>query len=214
MSSQLNIYNFPDAYSTLVSGYTGTVKYISSTGSNSNNGDAATTPYLTVDYAYSQTSAVSRVMFVILEGTYTMTAVSNGNSVALQDGGNERVFVGCPGRTIIQWTASTADRDSPMVQFTNAASAMYGIIAKRNNNSRTTSYMTAFFKAVAKGNLYNCVFTETNSGNLWSYQYDNYGQNNITIRNCTFYNAAAPVGNYSNAGTCATIDTVFNSFDF
>lgn len=211
MSNQLAPYNFPDAYSTLVSGYTGAVKYISSTGSNSNTGDSTTSAYLTVDYAYTQTSATSRVMFVILEGTYTMTAVSNGNSVALRDGGNERVYVGCPSKTIIQWTASTADRDAPMVQFTNTASAMYGIIAKRNNNGRTTNYMTAFFKGMAKGNFYNCVFSETNAGNLWSYQYDNYAENNIAIRNCTIYNAAAPAANYTNAGTCLTIDTVFNT---
>ena len=211
MSSQLNIYNFPDAYSTLVSGYTGTVKYISSTGSNSNTGDTAASPYLTIDYAITQTSATSRVMYVIMAGTYTMTAVSDGRSVAVRDGGNERVYVCCPGQTIIQWTASTGDRDCVMIAFTNTASAIYGGILKRNNNGRTTNYMTAYFQGATKGNMYNCVFSETNSGNLWSYQYDNYATNNIAIRNCTIYNAAAPAANYTNAGTCLTIDSVFNT---
>lgn len=211
MSNQLAIYNFPDAYSTLVSSYTGTVKYISSTGSNSNNGDSVTAPYLTIDYAITQTSAISRVMYVVLAGTYTMTAVSDGRSVGIRDGGNERVYVCCPSRTTIQWTATTADRDCVMIAFTNTASAIYGAIVKRNNNGRTTNYMTAYFQGATKGNMYNCVFSETNSGNLWSYQYDNYATNNIAIRNCTIYNAAAPASNYTNAGTCLTIDSVFNT---
>ena len=57
MSTQLASYFFPDVYSTLVNDYTGTVKYISSTGSDSNNGNSVTTPYLTIDYAYTQTTA-------------------------------------------------------------------------------------------------------------------------------------------------------------
>jgi len=214
MSSQLAAYSFPDAYSTLVSGYTGTVKYISSTGSDSNNGNSVSTPYLTIDYAITSNSATARVMFVILQGTYTMTAVAASGidaAAAIRDGGNERVYVGCPGKTIVQWTANTANRDCVMVNFTNTASAIYGTIIKRNNNARTTNYTVAYFQGATKGNFYNCVFQETNSNNSWSYQYDNYATNNIGIRNCTIYNAAAPLGNYTNAGTCLTIDTVFNT---
>lgn len=216
MASQLAPYNFPDVYSDLVNNFVGTVKYVATTGSDSNNGNSVTTPYLTIDYAYSQTSATANVMIVVLQGTYTMTAVtaSNSNSTALRDGGNKRVFVCCPGRTIIQWTANTADRDCSMAQFTNSGSAVYGAILKRNNNARTTSYTVSFFRSydgALKGNFYNCVFSETNGNNAWSYQYDNYGAANFGIRNCTFYNGAAPVGNYSNAGTCLTIDSVFNT---
>ena len=213
MSNQLSIYNFPDAYSTLVSGYTGTVKYVSSSGSNSNTGDSVSSPYLTIDYALTSNPSNPRMMIVVLAGTYTMTAVSGGNdtSVAIRDGGNERVYVCCPSLTVIQWTASNANRDCSMVDFQNTASAIYGGILKRNNNARAGSYVVAYFKMTTKGNLYNCVLQETNANNSWSYQYDNYGYNNLAVRNCTIYNGAAPSGNYSNAGTCLTIDTVFNT---
>lgn len=215
-SNQLYSYNFPNAYYDLVAAYTGTVKYISSTGSNSNNGNSVTSPYLTIDYAITQNSATSRVMFVILAGTYNMTAVSGTSSsasVAIRDGGSsyERVYVCCPGQTVIQWTANTGDRDCVMVDFGNTASAIYGATLKRNNNARSGSYVVAYFKMTTKGNLYNCVLQETNANNSWSYQYDNYGYNNFAVRNCTIYNGAAPAGNYSNAGTCLTIDTVFNT---
>lgn len=214
MSNQLAQYSFPDAYSTLVSGYTGTVKYVSSSGSDSNNGNTVSTPYLTIDNAITANSATTRLMIVVLQGTYTMTAVSGTSataSVAIRDGGNERVFVCCPGKTIIQWTANTADRDCVMVDFGNTASAIYGAILKRNNNARTTNYTVAFFRMTTKGSLFNCVFQETNANNAWSFQYDNYGYNNLAIKNSTFYNGAAPLGNYSNAGTVTINDTVFNT---
>jgi len=216
MANQLASYNFPDTYSTLVSDFVGTVKYVASTGSNSNDGSSVSTPYLTIDYAYSQTSATANVMFVVLQGTYTMTAlsVSGSNSGVLRDGGNKRVFVCCPGRTIIQWTASTADRDCSMAQFTNAGSAVYGAILKRNNNGRTTSYTVAYFRSydgALKGNFYNCVFSETNANNAWTYQYDNYGAANFAIRNCTFYNGAAAGASYSGGTGALTIDSVFNT---
>lgn len=214
--NNLYSYNFPDSYATLISSYSGTVKYISSTGSNSNNGNSVTSPYLTVDYAYTQTTATTNVMFVILAGTYTMTAVSATQdvSVAIRDEGKQRVYVGCPGQTIIQWTATTANRDCSMVDFSNTGSAIYGVILKRNNNGRTGNYPTAYFRSyggATKGNFYNCVFQETNANNNWSYQYDNYGGANFAVRNCTIYNNAAAIGNYTNAGTCLTIDTVFNT---
>jgi hypothetical protein len=214
LPNALNIYNFPDAYDSLVDAFTGTIKYISaSTGSNSNTGNSVGAAYLTIDYALAQNTSATATMFVILEGTYTITPTSvNGSSVGLTDGGNHREFVCAPGRVIIQHTANSAGRDSAIFHFANTSSKIYGAIIKRNNNGRTTSYEVAYFKsASAKGNFYNCVFSETNANNAWSYQYDNYGTNNLALRNCTFYHLAAPSGNYTNAGTCLTIDSVFNT---
>lgn len=216
MANQLAAYNFPDAYSTLVNDFVGTVKYIATTGSNSNNGDSVTTPYLTINYAVSQTSATANVMYVILAGTYTetVTTVQTDASAVILDNGNKRVYVGCPGQTIVQWVANNGTRDCAMVHFTNTGSAAYGLILKRDNNGRTGNYPTAFFRSYAgalKGNFYNCVFREVNANNNWSYQYDNYGAANFSIRNCTFYNGAGAIGNYTNAGTCLTIDSVFNT---
>ena len=217
LPNALSSYNFPDAYDSLVDAFTGTIKYISaSTGSNSNTGNSVGSAYLTIDYALAQNTSATATMFVILEGTYTLTPTSiNGCSTGLVDGGNERVFVCAPGRVIIQHTASGADRDSQILHFTNANSKIYGAVIKRNNNARTTNYTVAYFVGGAtgatKGNFYNCVFSETNSNGAWSYQYDNSGYNNLALRNCTFYNLSAPAGNYTNGGTCLTIDSVFNT---
>jgi hypothetical protein len=214
LPNALSIYNFPDTYDSLVDAFTGTIKYISaSTGSNSNTGNSVGTAYLTIDYALAQNTSATATMFVILEGTYTLTPTSiNGSSVGLNDGGNHREFVCAPGRVIIQHTASGADRDSAIFHFANINSKIYGAIIKRNNNARTTNYTVAYFRfGSAKGNFYNCVFSETNANTAWSYQYDNYGTNNLALRNCTIYNLAAPSGNYTNAGTCLTVDSVFNT---
>ena len=214
LPNALNTYNFPDAYDSLVDAFTGTIKYISaSTGSNSNSGNSVGAAFLTIDYALAQNTSATPTMFVILEGTYTLTPTSvNGSSVGLTDGGNHREFVCAPGKVIIQHTASGADRDSAIFNMGNINSKIYGAIIKRNNNGRTTNYTVAYFRFnSAKGNFYNCVFSETNANNQWSYQYDNYGYNNLALRNCTFYHLAAPSGNYTNAGTCLTIDSVFNT---
>jgi hypothetical protein len=203
---------FPDVYYTLITDYTGTKKYIDATdGSNSNSGNEINAAYATIDYAISQNTTATPTMYIILEGTYSITSVATGQSVGLRDGGNERVFVCCPGKAIIQWTATASGRDAPMIAFTNTSSKIYGAIVKRNNNGRTTNYTVAYWIGPTKGNMHNCVFSEVNANNAWSYQYDNYGQNNLALRNCTFYNSAAPAGNYTNAGICLTIDSVFNT---
>jgi hypothetical protein len=204
--------SFPDIYYTLITDYAGTKKYIDAAdGSDSNNGNSVSDAYATIDYAISQNTTATPTMYIILEGTYSITSVATGQSVGLRDGGNERVFVCCPGKAIIQWTATASGRDAPMIAFTNTSSKIYGAIVKRNNNGRTTNYTVAYWIGPTKGDMYNCVFSEVNANNAWSYQYDNYGQNNLALRNCTFYNGAAPSANYTNAGTCLTIDSVFNT---
>lgn len=204
-------FDFPSSYQSLISGFSGTKKYINGVdGSNSNSGDTIYAAYATIDYAISANPTATPTMFVIAEGTYTVTTFGT-NSTAIRDGGNHREFVCQPGSVVIQWTATAADRDAAMLQFTNANSKIYGGILRRNNNGRTTNYTVAYFKGQTLGNLYNCVFSETNTNGAWSYQYDNYGTNNIAIHNCTFYNILAPSGNYTNAGTCLTIDSVFNT---
>jgi hypothetical protein len=213
----LSTHYFPDAYDDLVDNFTGTKKYIRATGgSDSNNGNSVDTAYATIGYALAQNTSATPTMFVILEGTYTLTPTSGGNgaAVGLYDSGNHREFVCSPGRVTIQFTANIGDRDTTFTHFSNTSTKVYGAIFKRNNNGRTTNYTVAYFKGGgggARGNYYNCVFQETNANNAWSYQYDNYGNNNLAVRNCTIYNGAAPSGNYSNAGTCLTIDSVFNT---
>ena len=161
-------FNFPLVYQALIDGFSGTKKYIDGVnGSNSNNGDTVNTAYATIDYAITANTSATATMFVIAEGTYTMTAVSTGNSLAIRDGGNHREFLCQPGSVVIQWTANTADRDSPITQFTNTNSKIYGGILKRNNNGRTANYSVAYYKGQSLGNFYNCVFSETNANNAW-----------------------------------------------
>jgi hypothetical protein len=213
LPNSLAYYYFPDAYDSLVDEFTGTIKYISAgSGSNSNTGNSVGAAYLTIDYALAQNTSATPTMFVVLEGTYSMTSVSvdSFTGAALRDGGNQRVFVCCPGRTIIQWTANSGARDAPMIIFSNVLSKIYGAILKRNNNSRTTNYEVAYWRFV-KGRLFNCVFQETNANGSWSYRYDNDGFTDLEIRNCTFYNTATPQSNYSTGGTILTVDTVFTT---
>jgi hypothetical protein len=156
LPNALNIYNFPDAYDSLVDAFTGTIKYISAgTGSNSNTGNSATTAYLTIDYALAQNTSATATMFVILAGTYVVTPQAYGSSFAkfaIGDNNYPRVFVGAPGVVKIQFT-DTGYGPYP-ADFKNSGSACYGIIFERNNNGKTSSYETALFCGSATvGNL-------------------------------------------------------------
>lgn len=217
MANLLASYSFPDNYYTNLVESAASVKYVSASGSDSNNGNTVGTPYLTIAQALSATSATSTaVTIVVLQGTYTLTpGVSNGgNGAMLTDSNKPRIFVCCPGKTILQYTATVSDRDAGMIDFQNSGSAIYGAILKRNNNGRTTNYMTSFFINTfyrQQGKFYNCVFSETNANNLWSIQYDNNNNAIPAVFNCTFYNAAASGSDYGGTSSWAITDTVFNT---
>lgn len=215
MANALSVYGFPNSYNDLVTA-AATVKYISATGSNSNDGNTASTPYLTIAYAQSQTSAISTlVTYVVLPGTYTLTATSNtsdSSSFGLYDNNLPRRWICSPANTIIQFTATGADRDAPLVGFQNANTAVYGAILKRNNNARTTNYTVALFKGFgyANGKMYNCVIQETNANGAWSLQYDNNNVSTLELRNCTFYLGASS-GDYSGSSGLKVIDSTFKT---
>ena len=217
LPNALNIYNFPDAYDSLVDAFTGTIKYISaSSGSNSNTGNSATTAYLTIDYALAQNTSATATMFVILAGTYTVTPQAYGSSYAtfaLGDNNYPRVFVGAPGVVKIQFTAG--GYGPYPVDFKNSGSACYGIIFERNNGSKTSSYETALFCGSAtvgnlKGNFYNCGFTEINGNNAWSLQYDNGSTIASQVNNCTFKFGGPGNGDYSGGSGLVLNYCVFN----
>lgn len=219
MPNNLAVYGFPDNYATVVSG-SANVKYVSATGSNSNDGNSPTTPYLTIAQALSATSGIATsVTIVIMAGTYTVTpgvATGTVDAIAgLSDNNLPRKFVCCPGQTIIQWTDSGGQRDSCMVDFRNSSSVLYGAKLLRNNNARTTNYTVAFFNSstagTQHGTFYNCVFRETNTNNAWSFQYDNAGSQNQKIYNSTFYAGAAALGNYTSSLSVILTDSVVNT---
>lgn len=215
MPNTLGSYGFPDSYYDIVAA-SSSVKYVSASGSNSNNGDTATTPYLTIAQALSATSATSTtVTIVIFGGEYNISAVSVGTgTVCINDGGKPRLFVCAPGEVIINCTDATGSRDFAPMNFTSADSAIYGAIITRNNGARTTAYSTAFFNdttAAFNGKVYNTVFKELNTNNTWAIQYDNENNSTGKVYNSTFYNNANGVGDYSGSTGFTITDTVFNT---
>ena len=217
MFNALANYSFPDAYYTVISGASA-VKYVSATGSDSNNGNTPTTPYLTISQALSATSATATsVAIVILSGTYSITPQANGSTYgtsAITDSNKPRLFVGAPGKVKIQFTYPSA-YGPYAVDFQNSGSACYGIIFERNNAGKTNSYEVAVFCGSAtvgnlKGNFYNCAFTETNANGLWSLQYDNEGRIASQVNNCTFKFGAAALGDYSGSTGLNINYCVFN----
>jgi hypothetical protein len=216
MPNLLASYSFTDNYyNNLVDG-AAVVKYVSASGSDSNNGNTVTTPYLTIAQALSATSGTATtVTIVILAGTYNISATSGGTgSYCINDGGNPRRFVCAPGQVIINCTDATGSRDFAPIYFGNASSTIYGAIIKRNNSGRTLTYGTAFFNdttVLFKGSAYNTVFQETNANNIWTIQYDNDSNGGGKVYNCTFYNGANGSGDYSGGASLVITDSVFNT---
>lgn len=58
MPNALAPYGFPDSYDSIVTG-SASVKYVSASGSDGNNGNTLTTPYLTIAQALSATSGTA-----------------------------------------------------------------------------------------------------------------------------------------------------------
>ena len=217
MSNVLAGYGFPDSYNSIVTG-SASVKYVSASGSNSNNGNTVSTPYLTIAQALSATSGTATsVTIVILAGTYNIsaTALANGYGAAcISDGGNPRIFVCSAGQVIINCTDATGMRDFAPLNFENSSSAIYGAILKRNNGGRTTSYTVAVLNDESvsfKGYAYNTIFQEVNSNNAWSVQYDNNSNSTGKVYNSTFYNGANATGDYSGGAGLVITDSVFNT---
>jgi hypothetical protein len=212
----------PQPYKQLIQNYTGSKKYVDSVnGSDSNNGNTYATAYATLTHCHTQLSGVSTpTMIILAPGTYDTTPGYFENSMTaalLADYGNERVYVAAPdGQVIIQYTASGTERDTAIVQFRNANSAIYGAILKRNNNARSTNYTVSFFRGhpgstYMKGlGLFNCVIQETNANNAWSLQYDNNGDASFNLYNCTFYTGANGLPDYSGGAGFVLNDCAFN----
>lgn len=207
---------FPEVSRNFVNSFSGTIKYVDAdNGSNSNGGDTISAAYQTIEYAQSQTSAISTaVMYVINPGTYTVTPVTSGSSsAAIYDGNLPRIFFCAPdGRVVIQWTAGTP-RDAPIVNFQNAGSAVYGAVFLRNNAGKTLNYSVAMFNGstgYTQGDFYNCVFRETNANGNWSLQYDNSSVNNSTVNNCSFYTIENGDSDYSGGTGLVLNNCAFN----
>lgn len=213
---------FPDSYKTLINNYAGTKKFVDATnGSDSNDGNTEATAYATLAYCQSQISGnTAAIMIVVNPGTYDLTP---GNSTQgyvnslIDDFGNERVYVCSPdARTVVSYTASQSVRDAPMVQLTNANSAIYGGVLKRNNNGRTGNYPVAFFRGNAGATylnglgLFNCVLQETNANGDWSLQYDNSGNAAMEVTNCTFYTIENGSNDYSGGAGLVLNNCAFN----
>lgn len=214
-NNYLAYFGFPDSYYSVINSAT-TVKFVSASGNNSNNGNTAGSAYLTLAQALSSVSAVTTsVTIVVLPGSYDLAAASVGSAaVCINDGNYPRVIVCSPGQVTLNCTDATGARDFPPIQFQNANSAIYGAIIKRNAGSRSAAYSVAFLNnstASFKGNVYNCVWQEVGTNNAWSIQYDNSSVSTAKLYNCTFYNGATPQPDYSGGAGTVITDTVFNT---
>ena len=197
---------WPTAYTDLMNNFSGTKYYIDAVkGSDSNNGLSVGTAVKTIGQFVTLTNTTNAsIMAIILPGTYNPTAISvSGGSVSYYDNNYARTLVGFPGKCIWDYTANTGDRDSEVIAFQNASSAAYGITFKRNNNTRSANYTTAFFghpgsSSYFAGKMYNCVFQETNANNAWSLGYANSNfPAGAALNYCTFAVNAASAGDYS-----------------
>lgn len=207
------------AYDTLVSSYTGTVYYVDdATGSDSNDGLTVSTALKTIDHFNFLTSGITTgVMAVIYPGTYTVTPVTGGvaatgTSYGISDYTYERIYVGYAGQTYISWTVTATWRDGPLCSFSNANSAMYGIVLQRDNGGRTNTYSCAFFKNPAfLGKLYNCVIQEMNANYNWTIGYANSGwPGSPSINYCTFAVYEAGGNDYSGSSNLVFNNCFFN----
>ncbi len=218
--NQLASYNFPDIYYDNLVATATTVKYVSTSGSDTNNGNSIATAYKTIAYAVSANSAnTGSITIVILAGTYVEVPITAGSSyatAALTDGNKPRVFVCCPGQVKIQFSDATMSYGPYLANFQNSGSAVYGAIFERNNGGRTANYATALFCASAtvgnlEGNFYNCGFTEVNANNTWSLIYDNESSLTSQVNNCTFKFGAAPLSDYTGGSGMTITSSVFNT---
>lgn len=219
MPNALAAYGFPDSYNTLVTG-SSSVKYVSTTGSNSNDGNSIATAYRTIAYAISSNSSTTgSITIVVLAGTYVETPITAGSSyatAALTDGNKPRVFVCCPGQVKIQFSDASMSYGPYMVNFVNSGSAVYGAIFERNNGGRATNYAVALFcgsstVGALEGNFYNCGFTEVNANNSWALLYDNEGYITSQVNNCTFKFGANPLADYNGGGGMTLTSCVFST---
>lgn len=222
---------WPPRYETLINSSTYLKYFINdATGNDSNDGLSEAMPFKTFDRFYDVTKAMPlAVMGVVYPGTYNCASkVINGAAFVYGDTdlstseltAYPRKVVGYPGKARIVWTANSAVRDCGIVHFGNIASKAYGIIWKRDNywraspSRRGSNYMVAFIRGFGdyKGNMYNCVLEETNTGNLWSIAYGNSGfpSNKPSLNYCTFAVKANGMGDYSGNGNLVINNCLFN----
>lgn len=219
-SNALASNGFPDVYYNNLVASAASVKYVSTSGSDTNNGNSIATAYKTIAYAVSANSATATaITIVVLPGTYVEVPIAAGSSyaaAALTDGNKPRVFVCSPGQVKIQFSDATMSYGPYPVNFQNSGSAVYGAIFERNNGGRSANYAVALFCGSAtvgnlKGNFYNCGFTETNANNSWAFIYDNEGSIASQVNNCTFKFAQGPQADYNGGAGMTVTSCVFNT---
>ena len=199
--------NFNSTYQNLINNFSGTKYYVSTTGSDTNDGLSENTAFQSYARFYAVTSALTtNIMCIFLPGTYTLSSITLASDceVCISDNSYPRTYVCSPGKTIFQWTASAGKRDCAPLNFNNAGSNIYGATIKRNNNSRTLNYSVAFFNNTTAnflGKAYNTVFQETNANGNWSMNYANSGfPTGSEVNYSTFAVVQAALSSYSGTG--------------
>jgi hypothetical protein len=208
----------------LVAKSTATKKYIDPVfGSNANNGNAQTTPYQTLDFAFAATTGTATpVMYIISSGTNTLSVYGAGNlggATALQDNALPRVYVLANlsnNYARLNYTI-TAGRDRCFTNFSNTGSAVYGGVLYRDiTGIANNNYSVSIFNngtANYRGRSWNTVFTQNLANNYsWSYGTVSAGDSQEPVgayNACTFYLGGSDLGSFTNAATWVW-NSVFN----
>lgn len=207
---------FPQAYQSMIDGWTGNKYWVDPTGSNSGSGGEST-PW--ADPKYAVETATGPAMIIVNPGTYQLSApmYTDGSGGFTQkvyyDGGKEIKLVCAPGQVKILGpgiggTSDPGQRDYNMLVQTNASSHIYGAIFYRDNGGRTTNYNVAMFgyptPGANVGDASNTFFREINATG-WSLHYDNPSNHTWTATNCSFMGAWHG-SNYSGGGSSTCVN--------
>jgi len=198
---------FPPAYRTLISSFA-TQRFVSPTGSDSNNGTTEDTAWATINYAVN--TSVSGTAIILLPGTHTAASWGSVDYVLYAPPGKNLVFIGSPGQTIVVGT-NTSNRDSHFAGLWSG-SAAYGLTLRRNNNNRIDNYMVAIWgnNSNYDGTFWNCVLEETHSSGRISHNYDNGGSGIGRTRNSLVI-ASNWLSSYSGGASNQTTDCAFTA---
>ena len=212
--------NINSSYNDYIAAWTNDIRYVATSGSDTNDGLSQETAWQTYNYAHSQIENITTpVMLIIKPGVYTATSILIGDGYTetlFRDKGYERTYLCSPGLVRFVWTAAGVTRDCPIAQFTNANTKLIGAIVERNNNGRADNYAVAMFRGNGTGHLgsyLNCVFRETGANGNWSLHYDNNNSMPVTIDQCVFYTTENATSPYSGGGGMTITNCVFTHDD-
>ena len=210
---------FPNNYVKLINSFGGKIKYINSSGDNT-DGLSFATGYTSFNSALTKNKAyLELIVFVVLQGTYaetvSLTPFTTVRSSPVYDENLPRIFVCAPNKVTIEWSISSSVSNSlgdywsyPMCSLSHPMSAIYGAIFSRNgykaeDTTPANVSKLAFFQPMyvftssgidtykMRGSVYNCAFKEATGD--WGLVNSRTLTMGFKIENCTFVSPAKEI---------------------